>query len=423
MKIHEHPHYSFKRALLIYALAVLFLFYEMGLQVSPSVMAFQLMRNFQIDAAGLGIMAGFYFYSYSFMQVPAGLLYDRYGARLLITIAVLVCAIGALFFGNTTTVFWATFGRLLMGFGSAFAFTGVLIIAALWFHPHRFALLVGIAQLFASLGAMGGAFPLSIAVCSFGWRQVIVALGLIGLILTLLCWLIIRDHPEEKCSPNIFKTPKIFESLKEVFSKSQNWWIVLYAFTSWAPIATFAALWGVPFLVTRFSISNQLAASAVSAVWIGLAVISPFIGWLSDRFQNRTRIMRITSLIGIAASLYSLYAINTPFWSLYISLFFFGIASAGQILTFALIKDQNRPTVIATALGFTNMAVVLGGAIFQPLVGLILRALWTGIYLDGAPQYTSYEYNIALSIIPFCYLIGFAVSVFCIKETHCKPSY
>lgn len=78
MNIHEHPHYSFVKAILIYSVAILFLFYEMGLQVSPSVMTNELMQSFHLDAAGLGVVSGFYFYSYSLMQLPVGLLFDRF---------------------------------------------------------------------------------------------------------------------------------------------------------------------------------------------------------------------------------------------------------------------------------------------------------------------------------------------------------
>ena len=423
MDIHEHPKYSFPRALSIYIVAVLFLFYEMGIQVSPSVMAYELMDSFKLDAASLGIIAGVYFYSYSLMQLPVGLLFDRFGARLLIPLAILGCALGAYFFGNTYTPFWAALGRFLMGLGSAFAFTGVLVVAARWFRPHRFALLVGLAQLFAALGAMGGAYPIALLLELTNWRVIIITLSFIGFVLAVLAWLIIRDHPREKIASDVFHNPRIKESLAQVFSNPQSWWIGLYAFAAWGPIVLFAALWGAPFLKVRFSVSNQLAASSLSVVWLGLALTSPFIGWLSDRIENRTMIMLICSIVGILSSLIVIYVPDLPFWTSYIWMFLMGAASAGQILSFALVKDINPPTGIATAIGFNNMAVVLGGAIFQPLVGYILKWNWDGTLIGNAPFYDNYDYSIALAIIPLCYLACAAVSVLSIRETHCKPSY
>ena len=106
--------------IIVFLLAAAFLFYEMALQVSPSVMTHQLMLDFKINASVLGVMAAFYFYSYTSMQIPAGLLYDRFGPRLLITISLCICVMGAFLFGFTTTVVLASLGRFFMGIGSAF---------------------------------------------------------------------------------------------------------------------------------------------------------------------------------------------------------------------------------------------------------------------------------------------------------------
>ncbi len=424
MNIHEHPRYSLTKAILIYAVTTLFLFYEMALQVSPSVMAGELMESFTIDAGGLGLLAGFYFYSYSLMQIPAGLLFDRMGARLIFVLAILVCAAGAFFFGNTHTVALAGLGRFLIGLGSAFSFTGVLVVSAFWFKPKRFALLVGLAHLFAALGAMGGAYPLAILVGIFDWRVVIVGLGFIGVFLAGLSWLIIRDHPRENLShSNPVQSNKIMASLKQVFALPQNWWVALYAFASWSPMILFAALWGIPFFKVKFNVSNQIAASSLSLSWVGLAIISPMMGWLSDRMHNRRIIMIVSAILGVIASLVLIYYPNLPFGMSYFWMFLIGTASSGQILSFALSKDRNPPRVIGAAVGFNNMAVVLGGALFQPLVGLILRWTWDGAYKNNIPIYTSENYALALMIIPICYFVCALVSIFMIKETHCKPAY
>lgn len=423
MNIHEHPHYSLAKAILIYIIAVLFLLYEMGLQVSPSVMAFPLMKDFHIDSAALGVMAGCYFYSYSIMQLPAGLMFDRFGARLLITFALLICVAGAFFFGSTETVYMAALARFLIGFGSAFAFTGVLVVSAFWFHPQHFSFLAGMTQFFAALGALGGAFPMALAVGKFGWRPVIIVIACFGIVLSFLAWLIIRDHPIEKCSPSLVQTPKVKESIKEVFTKSQNWWSAFSAFTAWGPVTLFAALWGGPFLITRFKVSNELASTSISAIWVGVAIGSPFLGWLSEKIKKRVAPLIVTSLIGLFSTLILIYVPNLPFWTSYIWLFLVGIAACSQILTFAVVKDRNRPSVLATAMGFNNMAVVLGGALFQPLVGLILTWSRTGAVDKDNPVYTIHEFQNALIIMPICYLVFFLVTTFLLKETHCQPLY
>ncbi len=113
---------------IVCGLAAFFYLYEFILQVSPGVMTTALMRDFQVDAAVLGTTSAFYFYAYAPMQIPAGLLFDRYGPRLLITLALLICALGAFFFGMTTNLAFASAGRFFMGVGSAFSFIGILIL-------------------------------------------------------------------------------------------------------------------------------------------------------------------------------------------------------------------------------------------------------------------------------------------------------
>jgi len=182
-------------SIIVCSLGALFYFYEYILQVSPGVMTDQLMRDFQIDSAGLGAMSAYYFYAYGLMQIPAGLLYDKFGPRRLITLAVLICAVGAYFFATTHSVFMGSVGRLFMGFGSAFSFIGILLLISRWFPARYFAVLAGTAQLMSSLGAIVAEEPLAYAVISLGWRKSMIELSIMGSILALFVWLIVRDSP------------------------------------------------------------------------------------------------------------------------------------------------------------------------------------------------------------------------------------
>lgn len=368
-------------------------------------------------------MAAFYFYSYTIMQTSAGLLYDRYGPRLLITISLCVCVLGAFFFGFTTTVVLASLGRFFMGIGSAFAFIGVLVVAVRWFPPYYFAFFVGIAQLIAALGAMGGELPLAHAVNEFGWRDVMLWLAGIGLCLALFCFLIIRDRPTKKAEFEHYHIG-FWKDLKEIVSTRQTWWVGLYAFCSWAPVAVFAALWGVPYIMGRFGMTNTHAALLIAMIWLGIGLTSPFLGWFSDKLGRRRLLLRFCALIGLVCSILILYVPGIPTGVMYCLLFGFGIAGAGQILSFALVKDITRPTVTGSAIGLNNMFVVAGGALFQPLVGWMLTLGWDGTTSSlGIPVYSLEDYNVALVIVPICFLVGLITSSFFIKETYCKPTF
>jgi biotin transporter BioY len=74
-------------------------------------------------------------------------------------------------------------------------------------------------------------------------------------------------------------------------------------------------------------------------------------------------------------------------------------------------------------MGFNNMAVVLSGAVFQPIVGWILDKLWDGAMVNGAPFYSTKNYTLALLSVPACYLVSWICAAFFIKETHCKHTF
>lgn len=409
--------------IVIYILAALFLFYEMALQVSPSVMTHALMKDLHIDARALGIMAAFYFYSYTLMQIPAGLLFDRFGPRVLISIATLIISVGGFFFGMTTTVTLASIGRFLMGIGSAFAFIGVLTVAARWFSSKYFAFLVGIAQFLAAMGAMGGELPLATAVNVHGWRETINVLSFVGIILAVLIFWIVRDRPTDLHEEHLEANFSIFKALKEIFFNLQTYPIAMYAFCGWAPVTVFAALWGVPYFMRRYAITNTHAALIVALAWIGIAVAAPLLGWFSDYLKRRCLLLRAASALGLVSTLTILYIPDLALWINYPLMFCFGIASAGQILSFALVKDNNRPSVTSTAIGLNNMANVAGGALFQPLVGYLLHKGWDGQMQSGIPIYSVVDYHLALIVVPFCFLIGLVMSSFFIQETYCRPKF
>lgn len=412
-------------ATIVCLLGAMFYLYEFVLQVSPSVMTTELMRDLNLNAASLGAMAAFYYYAYTPMQLPAGLLYDRFGPRILITAAILICASGAFFFGLTNSVALASAGRFFMGIGSAFSFIGALLLVSRWFPAHYFALLAGIVQLMSSVGAICGQVPLAAAVAKWGWRTDIRWLAFIGLILAIVVWLVVRDYPpnavQQQKDPSVAPAKQNeLSRLRKVCGNKQTWLIALYSFAIWAPIAAFAALWGVPFLVAAYGISTAAAAALCSFIWMGIGIGSPLIGWWSERMGRRLLPLTTAAVIGVGSLLAILYIPHLPMGILYILMFLFGLAAAGQSLAFAIVKDNNDADVTGTAIGLNNMAVVAGGAIFQPLIGIILHAHWNGVSHAGAPVYSTADYRIALLVLPICFLGAAIISFKSLRETFCQ---
>jgi MFS family permease len=409
---------------IFYLLAALFLLYEMSVQSSPSVMSQVMMHQLALNPAIWGTVMGAYFWSYTLMQIPVGLLYDRLPSKKLLMLATALCSIGSFVFSISHTPLELALARFLTGFGSAFAFVGVLVIANEWFDKKHFAMLVGIAQLLAAIGAMAGQMPLAYWVNHYGWQKTALILATVGGGLLVTITLIMEQKPNKPKSlahpQKTMPRTNIIASLKNIFRNAQTFWVGLYAFSAWAPIAFFAELWGPSFLEYRYHISNIKAALATSMIWIALAATSPLLGWYSEYIQKRCLLLKTCSFIGLIVSILILFTSFTTYNMTFFLLMGIGFAAAGQILSFALVKDNNQDRDLATAIGFNNMAVVLGGLIFQPLVGLLVR--WHGIQhaISGHIVYNLSDYRFALSFIPVCYIIGLISSSFFIKDSFCQ---
>ncbi|HEU4378308.1 MAG TPA: MFS transporter, partial [Hyphomicrobiaceae bacterium] len=147
-----------------------FFFYAWILRVAPSVMVEELMRDFSVGAAVLGHLSAAYFYGYAGMQIPVGILLDRFGPRRLMTVAACVCAGGCVLFATAETLSAAIAGRVLIGASAAFSLVGAMAIAGQWFPPDRFALLSGLAMAAGMAGGVFGQAPLRLVMEATDWR-------------------------------------------------------------------------------------------------------------------------------------------------------------------------------------------------------------------------------------------------------------
>lgn len=399
------------------------MFYKYALEVSPSVMTSTLMGAFQIDATALGNLAASYFYAYLIMQIPAGLLLDKFGPRKVTTIAITLCALGSLIFAKADTLFLAVIGRFLTGAGAAFAVVNCLKLTANWFPLKQFAFMTGLMMSVGMLGAVGGQAPLSYFIESMNWRSAMEIIGTAGLIFAGIFWFIIRDKsPNHKKETSLVSQKiSLFESLKKILTNRQCWIISLYSGFAFAPVMVFGGLWGVSYIQKAFSISHHFASQSVSLIFIGFAVGAPLFGWLSDRVQQRKIVMfcgTLLSFFTISALIY-LPGISQIF--LMFLLFLFGFAISSFLLCFTMIREITLPTIAATAIGFMNSFDALFGAFSDPLAGKLLDLGWDGQLLNGARDFSIQAYQNAFLILPIYLLISVGL-IFFIKETYLKYS-
>lgn len=415
-------------AWVVWVIAALFYAYEFFSRVSPNVMVPQLMHEFNVQAASLSLISSSYYWVYVIMQIPAGLLVDRYDAGKIMAIAIACVALGSFLFASVDNIVLGCIARGLIGFGSAFAFVCSLKLITQWFPAKWFALLAGTTQFLGYMGASLGGAPLAVVVTHIGWRfSVTVAAGF-GLILAIVTWLVVRERDVKvQCKVQALNITKqklrVWQVLLKVAHKPQTWFNGLYACFMMGPTSVFAALWGVPYLMNVDHLSKSVAAGATSMIFFGVAFGSPFFGWFSDKLQLRRPPLIVAAMGACIVTASILYIHNLPIALLYSLCFLFGFFQSAHVLNFAIAHEINRPAIAGAAISFTNMLTVIGGALFQPLIGLFLVLGWDGLKLNGIAQYSIHNYQTSLMLLPIVQALAFIIALFIIKETHCKPKH
>jgi len=404
---------------LIWSLAASIFFIQYFPRVAPSIMMPQLMSTFHISGALFGSMSAMYLYAYVPMQIPVGMLMDRFSVRWLLGGTALIAGLGCALFSISDSLWVAQLARFLTGFGAAFGFVGGMKIASLWFSPSKLGLLAGLTQALGMLGAALGEAPVTVFMKQYGWRSTVLVMGVVIVLLAILIFLIVRDKKEDAHKAEVLEKPDFWEGLVIVFKNPQSWINGLYLGLLYAPIMAFAELWGVSFMVHADGISHEAAALADGFMFLGWAIGGPLIGLLSDRIKKRKPLMYLSAALNCFLLLFVIYGTFSTI-NLSILLFVIGFTNTGVGVGYAVSGEINPRHVAGTSIAFANFCSIVVGMSFEPLVGKLLDMSWDGKLIDKIPYYTVSDYQSALLILPITALAALIVVLF-IKETNCKP--
>lgn len=410
---------------LICLIGMLFYCFNYFLRVSPSVMEQALMQNLHITAYQFGTLAAFYYYAYTPMQIPAGILYDRFGARGVQFVACLITLCGVFLFISANNLSTACLGRFLIGLGTAFSYIGVLKLASIWLPANRFATVAGLTTAFGMISAILTGKYLTYFVEQFGYQSALRAAIFMAILLCVFILLFMRNKAEEPTRNATYEKPELglqhlLKSLFTVFSNRQMWLIGMIGCLFYLPASVFLDLWGIPYLQTVYHLSSHEAAEAISFTFIGWILAGPTIGSLSDKLKRRKSPLMLSAILSTLLLIIIFYVPHLPIGLLYVSLFFVGVFCGAHPLCFALGKENSPANISGTAIAVTNTLIMLGGMIFQPIVGFLLDRHAENIsFVNNIPVYSASDYTYALSVIPIGLVLAIILCCF-LKETYCE---
>jgi len=405
---------------LVWGLAASFYCYGFFQRVAPSVMVGDLMAEFSVSAAALGNLSAFYFYAYASLQLPIGIMIDRWGARRMLVAAAVLCGAGSLLFAKADSLTMAYVGRLLIGAGAGFTWVGTLKLTSQWLPPKRFAMVSGMTLMLGMVGAVAGQAPLAAAVSAFGWRETLSVAALAAFVLALLIWSIVRDRGDDHSNVDIqSESLGMLHGLKAVLRNRQSWYAAVYGGTMTASVLAFAGLWGVPYLMQAYGLERTEAAASTSLMLIGWGAGAPLAGWVSDHIELRRLPMLVSSVIVLMLFSILIYTPDLPLGVARTLLFLHGFFNGGMVLCFAISREHNKPEQGGVTLGFVNMMVMASGAFFQPFIGWLLDVNWGGSMAGGARVYSVQTYETGFLSLIACGFVAIVMALL-IGETRCR---
>lgn len=383
-------------------------------RVAPVAIADELTRAFQVNSAALGALAATYFYVYTVMQIPTGVLVDTLGPRRVLTAGGVVAGLGSLLFGMAETFWGAACGRALAGLGVSVAFVALLKISAQWFHERHFATVASGVNFVGLLGALSATIPLAWLVTFVSWREVFMAIGITSLLVAAATWRLAVDHVSTQTQGRAV-TMHWRADLVAVLKNRATWPAFWVNFGLSGSYMCFIGLWLAPLLTQVYGKSPLVASQHASVIIVGLALSAVAVARVSDRIGKRKPV-----LIAVAAAylaLWAIWLIGVPAGWTFALCALMGLAAPGFTFAWTLAKEVNPPQHAGMAISVANTGGFLAAGILQPLAGALLD--WSkGAVSLGTPG-TMADFRVAMSAIALFAVTGFIGALF-VRETRCR---
>ncbi len=341
-------------------------------RVVTAVISPELTRELALPPSALGFLTSVYFVAFAAMQIPAGILLDRYGPRRVEPLLLLVAAAGAFAFAAAGGLAELTVARALIGAGVAVCLMAPLKGFAVWYPQPRQASLAGWVMVAGGAGALVATTPVEIALRHVDWRTLFVAFGLATVaVAAAIAWRV-PDLPRAAKAPSFSEQ---WQGVQRVFGERRFWWIVPVGAVGMGSFMAIQGLWSVPWMMeveghTRAEAARMLLAMSVATLagYLGL-------GTLATRLALRGFGTRHFYFVGWSVNLAGLAAIvlrvpGEPFWWC-----LYGFGAAANILAFTLLNEGFPSSLAGRANTAINLTMFSGSFAAQWGIGVAADAV------------------------------------------------
>jgi sugar phosphate permease len=376
-------------ALSIYVLAV---FHRSSLGVAGLLAA----ERFDVDATRLAMFTVLQLVVYAGMQVPVGVLLDRFGSRALLLTGLALMTAGQFWFAFAESFPEAVLARAILGAGDAMVFVSVIRLVASWFLVRQAPLVTQLTGLTGQLGAVAAAAPLSWALHQLGWTRTFALASSIGVVLMVAGVLLVKDSPYARSGPPQVKLRALTRALQTVWGNPGTRLGMWSHFTPQFSTTVFAMLWGFPFLVRGQGLSEQ-AASTLLMVMTGFVLVSGLgLGWLVSRLPYYRSYIVITVVLVMVVPWTAVLVRDTPapLWLLVVLVCAIAAGGPASMVGFDLARSFTPLESIGRANGVVNVGGFVASLLTMALIGIVLDLRQPG----GMDAYGLDDFRWAMSV-------------------------
>lgn len=342
---------------------------------------------FNIGATSLGLLSSAYFYPYAFIQIPVGLMVDKFGPRKIVAFFLLLTGTAAILFGSSPSFQVALWARALVGLGAGCVYIPALKMLASWYRKREFASLTGVMIAAGNFGALAAAAPLAWLVRQTSWRESFYIMGAFTVVVAVVDYLVIRNHPKDMGFPTVDeidgivpttgsseRTIGLLEGLQMTLAKKEFWPVTIWSIFISGAIFGFQGLWGGPFLMDVYKLSKVQVGSILSMISLGVILCAPIAGILSDRvFHSRRKPLLFGSTLFMLVWVpLAFFTGSLPPQSLYPLMLAFGFFFGFFVTSFAQVKELFPLEISGTVTSTYNVFGFVGGAVYQVIMGKII---------------------------------------------------
>ena len=388
-----------KVAWTLWGLFTFFYAYQYIIRVLPAYIVQDIMLHFNITAQDFGIFSSIYYIGYSLIHLPVGLYLDKFGVKKIMPFSIFLVSAGLGSLLITENWIIALIGRLLVGIGSSGAALGLLNILTSFFPQKLFNKLLSVSIAIGLASVIFFGRIINNIINQIGWKNLITILSFTGIMLSILVLIIAPNYNKNNDSTSAL------EKLKSVFT---NYKIIIIASAGGlmvGPLEGFCDAWAIEFFKQVYNFNSNVTSNLIPLLFAGMIAGLLIIPTIADKFKIHYPLIILAAII-MAVCLFVILFCNINLLLIKILLFICGVFSCYQSsLLFINSLYANRKAV-SLSLALTNMIIMIFGALFHPLIGIIMELHWDGRIINSLHQYSNNAYINSLSIIPIASMLG-----------------